>query len=330
MRRLSVVIPIYQVEQYLPKCLDSVLLPGREDYEILCVDDGSPDRSGAIAEEYAARHPGLIRVIHRENGGLGAARNTGLEAAEGEFLLFLDSDDSLCPGALEEMLALDLTGADLCVFGFLKVDEAGRVLSEVKGSARQGRFTLAEAPELLLDPPNAWNKLWRRSLFLDSGIRYPARLWYEDLATSPGLYLQAGTILAVDRPWIRYLLRGGSITNSKNLARNAEIIPAVDSALDFFRKRGRFEEFAPALEAMCVYHQLLTATVRVNAIDPRSPLQRELQTDLERKFPNWRENAYVKAFPKKHRLLLSLMDRRAYGAVHALMRANNLVRRKRV
>lgn len=330
MRRLSVVIPIYKVEQYLPKCLDSVLLPGREDYEILCVDDGSPDRSGQIAEEYARRFPGLIRVIHQANGGLGAARNTGLEAAEGEFLLFLDSDDSLAPGALEEMLALDLSGADVCVFGFLKVDEEDRTLEELKGSSRVGRFTLAEAPELLLDPPNAWNKLWRRSLFLESGIRYPARLWYEDLATSPGLYLQAGTILALDRPWIRYLMRGGSITNSKNLARNAEIIPAVDSALDFFRKTGRFEEFAPALEAMSVYHQLLTATVRVNAIDPKSPLQRELQEDLERKFPRWRENSYVKAFPKKHRLLLQLMDRHAYSAVHVLMRANSLVRGKRV
>lgn len=330
MRRLSIVIPIYKVEEYLPKCLDSVLLPGREDYEILAVDDGSPDRSGEIAEEYAARHPGLIRVIHQENGGLGAARNTGLEAAEGEFLLFLDSDDSLAPGALEEMLALDLTGVDVCVFGFLKVDEAGRVLARVKGSAREGRFSLGDAPELLLDPPNAWNKLWRRRLFTDSGIRYPARLWYEDLATSPGLYLQAGSILALDRPWVRYLLRGGSITNSKNLARNVEIIPAVDAALAFFRRAGRFEDFAPALEAMSVFHQLLTATVRVNAIDPKSPLQGELLMDLERKFPRWRDNPYVKGFPAKHRLLLKLMDRRAYRAVHLLMRANDLAKGKRV
>ena len=330
MCKLSIVIPIYQVEAYLPACLDSVLLPGREDYEIICVDDGSPDRSGAIAEEYAARFTTLIRVIHQENGGLGAARNTGLAAARGEFLLFLDSDDALSPGALEEMLALDLSGVDVCVFDFLKVDEQGRVLAAVSGSRQKGRFTLAQAPQLLLDPPNAWNKLWRRSLFRDSGIRYPARLWYEDLATSPGLYLQAGTILAVDRPWIRYLLRGGSITNSKNLQRNREIIPAVDSALGFFRKAGRWDEFAPALEAMSVYHQLLTATVRVNAIDPKSPLQRELQEDLEKKFPHWQDNPYLPGFPARHRLLLGLIRRRAYGALHALMAANKLVKGKTV
>ncbi len=330
MCKLSIVIPIYRVEQYLPACLDSVLLPGREDYEIICVDDGSPDRSGQIAEDYAAGYPGLIRVIHQENGGLGAARNTGLKAAEGEFLLFLDSDDSLSPGALEEMLALDLQGADACIFGFVKVDEEGRELEHVAGSARKGLFSLSDAPELLLDPPNAWNKLWRRSLFLDSGIRYPSRLWYEDLATSPGLYLQAGSILAVDRCWIRYLQRSGSILNSGNLARNAEIISAADAAISFFRRKGRYEEFAPALEAMCVYHQLLTATVRINDLDRHSPLQRELREDLERKFPGWRENPYVKRFPAKHRLLLRLMDRQAYGAVHALMRANKLVKGRKI
>ncbi len=329
MRKLSIVIPIYKVEQYLPVCLDSCILPGREDYEILCVDDGSPDRSGQIAEDYASRFPGLIRVIHQENGGLGAARNTGLEAAEGEFLLFLDSDDSLAPGAPEEMLdLLSREEADVIIFDFVKVDETGRELCRVGGSSREGRFTLPEAPELLLDPPNAWNKLWRRSLFLETGIRYPGRLWYEDLATSPGLYLRAGSILAVPRPWIRYLMRSGSITNSKNLARNAEIIPAVDAALDAFRREDRLEAFAPALEAMCVYHQLLTATVRINGIDPRSPLQGDLLEDLERKFPAWRDNPYLKRFPARHLLLLRLIDRRAYGAVHALMRVNDLVKRK--
>lgn len=330
MRRLSIVIPAYQVEQYLPTCLDSVLLPGREDYEILVVDDGSPDHSGQIAEEYAARFPSLVRVIHQKNGGLGAARNTGLEAAEGDYLLFLDSDDTLCPGALEEILALDLTGVDICVFDYVKVDEDGRVLAAVSGSSRRGRFTLSEAPELLLDPPNAWNKLWRRSLFLESGIHFPGRIWYEDLATSPGLYLLAGTILAVPRPWIRYLQRRGSIISSNNIARNMEIVSAVDSTLSFFRRQGCLAQYSDALEAMCVFHQLLTATVRINSIDRSSPLQQELLKDLNRKFPAWKSNPYVQRFPAKYRLLLKLMDQHAYGAVHALMRANDLLKGKRV
>lgn len=330
MPKLSIIIPIYHVEQYLPTCLDSAILPGREDYEIIAVDDGSPDRSGQIAEEYAARYGALIRVIHQENRGLGGARNTGIENARGEYLLFLDSDDSLSPGALEEMLAALSTGEDVFVFDFLTVDEQGRELDCTRGAHREGRFTLAEYPALLLDPPNAWNKLWRRSLFAESGVRYPARLWYEDLATTPGLYLPAKSIRAVHRPWIRYLLRAGSITNSKNLSRNAEIIQAVDSTLESYRRQGKYEAFAPALEAMAVKHQLLMATTRVNAIDPHSPLQRQLKQDLEQKFPAWRNNPLLKQFPAQHRLLLKLIDREQYGAVHALMAANRLLKGKKV
>ena len=329
MLKLSIVIPIYKVEDYLPACLDSVLLPEREDYEIIAVDDGSPDRSGQIAEEYAARYPALIRVIHQPNGGLGAARNTGIEAAKGEYLLFLDSDDSLSPGALSEMLDALSTGTDVYVFDFLTVDEQGRELSYTTGSSIDGVFTLAEHPELLLDAPNAWNKLWRRSLFEKSGIRYPPRLWYEDLATSPGLYLQAESICAVHRPWVRYLLRQGSIMNSKALSRNREIIDAVDLTLEAFRRAGQYERFASALEAMAVRHQLLFATTRVNSADKSSPLQRELKADLEAKFPRWRENPWLSRFSAQHRLLLKLIGGEHYGAVHALMAANDRIKGKK-
>ena len=104
MIKLSIVIPVYNVENYLAKCLDSVIYPALAGYEVIVVNDGSTDGSGAIAAEYAARYPGLFRRIDQEDGGLGAARNTGLEAAEGEFVCFLDSDDSLREKAGPEML----------------------------------------------------------------------------------------------------------------------------------------------------------------------------------------------------------------------------------
>ena len=329
MIRLSIIIPIYKVEQYLPACLDSAILPGRADYEIIAVDDGSPDRSGQIAEEYAARFPELIRVIHRENGGLGAARNTGIEAARGEYLFFLDSDDTLAPGALAQLLEDAQADDDVVIYDFTHVDEGGRELLYVSGSGGEGRFTLDERPEQLLDPPNACNKLWRRALFLQSGIRFPAGLWYEDLATTPGLCLRAKKLRVVHRPVLRYLQRRGSITDSRTLARNGEIIPAVDLVLDAFRKQGRLEDYYPALEAMAIQHQLLAATVRVNGIDPHAPLQDEILRDMETKFPRWRENAYLPGFPARHRLLLKLIGSRRWGAVHALMAANDLVRGKK-
>lgn len=330
--KLSIIVPIYKVEDYLPACLDSVLLPGREDYEIIAVDDGSPDRSGQIAEEYAARFPGLIRVIHQENGGLGAARNTGIEAAKGEYLLFLDSDDSLFPGALEEMLReleKDET-CDVLFFNDDQVDESGKVLSRGVSCSREGAFTLAEYPGLLLEQPSACTKLWRRRLFLDSGVRFPIRLWFEDLATTPRLYLRAGTMRAVPKAWLRYLLRRDSITNARDPSRNREIITALSIVREDYRQQGALERYEKELEISAVKHQLLHSTVRVNQEDPRSPLQKELKQDLDKTWPRWRSNPYLSQLPLQHRLLLKLIDGERYGAVHAMMAANNLLKRKKL
>ena len=114
--KLSIIIPVYNTREYLAVCLDSVLDNACNDYEIVIVNDGSTDDSGIIAAGYASRYPELIRVITTENGGLGAARNVGLEAAKGDYLLFLDSDDSLSRGALKEMLAAIDGSFDIGIF----------------------------------------------------------------------------------------------------------------------------------------------------------------------------------------------------------------------
>lgn len=319
MCKLSIIIPCYRIAPWLRQCLDSVLLPDREDYEILPVNDGSPDNCAAIAAEYAQRFPGLVRPLDQENRGLGAARNTGLEAARGEYVLFLDGDDLLAPGALAEMLSFPKEDADVLVFDYDTVNEQGQRLSRIRGTQREGTFSLAQFPSLLLDPPNAWNKLWRRTLFQRSGIRFPARLWYEDLATTPSLYLRAERIRAVRRPWLCYRQRGASILHSRDLSRSAEIIPALDTALDDFYAQGQFGTFGEALEAMAVYHQLLTATARVNRVDPRAPLQRLLLENLESKFPHWRENPLLRSLSGRQRLLLQLIQRRQYALLHGVI-----------
>lgn len=328
MCKLSIIIPCYRVERWLRPCLDSVLLPGRSDYEVIPVNDGSPDSCEEIVADYARRRPDLIRPLRQPNSGLGTARNAGLDAARGEYLLFLDGDDFLAPGAVEEMLAVLEEDADVFVFDFLTVNEQGRRLGCTRGVRGDGRFLLSARKSLLLDPPNAWNKLWRRSLFRRSGIRYPPRLWYEDLATTPGLYLRAESIRAVHRPWLCYRLRSGSITHSHDLRRNAEIIPAVDMALDRFYEQGLFGAYGEALEAMTVYHQLLTATVRVNRIDPHASLQGDLLENLNAKFPHWRENPALRRLPFRQRLLLRLIVTRQYALLHRIMALNDLIRRK--
>lgn len=329
MLKLSIVIPVYNMERYLPACLDSCLDAQRAgEYEIVAVNDGSTDGSAAVLADYVRRFPGLIRSVYTPNGGLGHARNVGLEAAEGEYLAFLDSDDCLSPGAVGEMLDELRGGEDVLVFDYLEVDEAGGTLARRVGCEREGRFTLAEYPALLFAPPSACNKLWRRSLFTESGLRFPVHLWYEDLATTPLLFARASSLRYVPRGWYRYLQRGGSIMHAVKTERNLEIITAVDRVLADYRARGLYERYEAELCYLAFYHELLTASARVNLIDPASPLQERLLEDFLGKFPDFRANRYIRALGVKHRLLLRLILRRRRRALHLVLRANEMTKRK--
>ena len=316
MCRLSIVVPVYNIEAYLAKCLDSLIAENASGYEIIVVNDGSTDGSGAIAEAYRQRYPSLITVISTENRGLGAARNTGLEQASGEYVLFVDSDDYLAPGAVEEMLShLDDVNPD------------GRELKYVCGCKREGPLRLSEYPGLLLEIPNAWNKIYRRSFFLEQDIRFPSRVWFEDLRTVLKLYYYAERIDYVPRAWYRYLIRPGSITNTKNAARNLEIIEAVDDVIAFYRSKGCYEQYRSELEYLAFHSQFLTSSVRANLADRRSPVQEELMRDFLKKFPDFRENPYVRSSSKGHKLLTFLLLHRMRLSVHVIMKLNNLIKR---
>ena len=328
MIKLSIVIPVYNVENYLAKCLDSVIVPGLDGYEVIVVNDGSTDGSGAIAADYAGRYPALIRLIEQKNGGLGAARNTGLEAAQGEFLFFLDSDDWLREGAVAEMLVKLEEDFDICIFGMLSVTESGVVLDDIRSCPREGPVALKDFPDLLLCPPSGCNKLCRRSLFMDSGLRFPARVWYEDLRTMPKLYLMTDRIVADSRQWYVYLQRAGSIINSANLQRNLELIDAIEDLSQYYKDRGMYEAYREGFTYIGFYNQFLAAPVRLCLADPKSPVLDKLVDNFLANYPDFRENRYVQAAPVKYRLLSRLMEKKRYGAVRFLMGLNSKIKHK--
>lgn len=329
MLNLSIIIPVYNVEKYLPACLDSVIYPGLEGYEVIIVNDGSTDSSPAIAAAYTARNPALFRLITTENGGLGHARNTGLEAARGEYVQFLDSDDRLAENAVPEILEALREGFDIGIFDCVTVNEAGLRYGYNSGCLREGCFTLREYPELLFQPANACMKLFRRELFTQTGVRFQNRMWFEDLSAIPLLYPAAKKICSLRRPWYIYLMRPGSITNSRNIDRNLEMIDAVNIVLDYYRRICLFEKYRAQLEYMSLYHQLITSTTRVNLLDRNSPVQDRLLADFTAKFPNYRRNPYVRSMSPKLRLLLFLIEHRQRLAINLIMRLNSFVKGKK-
>ncbi|WP_405012977.1 CDP-glycerol glycerophosphotransferase family protein [Kitasatospora sp. NBC_01539] len=202
--RLSVVVPIYNVERYLEECLDSIAAQTFTDLECVMVDDGSKDGSAAIAEAYAAKDS-RFRLVRQENKGLGAARNTGYRhIADGtEFLAFVDSDDTLPPSAYELMIGtLEETGSDFCTGNVQRFRAVGYYQSG--GHRKPFRETrlrthITEIPSLVTDR-TAWNKVYRRSFFDGAGVLYPEGILYEDAPVSVPHHYLATSVDVLSEP----------------------------------------------------------------------------------------------------------------------------------
>lgn len=222
---ISVIVPIYRVEKYLPACIDSILNQTFTDFELILVDDGSPDRCPEICDETAKRDA-RVRVIHQANQGLSAARNAGIEAARGAWLSFVDSDDYIAPHFCEKLYqTAQRTNADCVMCSVQNVDESGKLidsaLMRVADEVKTGREVLRKIGRDDVTPYlTAWNKLYRRKLF--NTLRYPAGRQNEDVFVFAELFCQVQRAVCVAEPLYFYRKRIGSIMNSVVTLRNLD------------------------------------------------------------------------------------------------------------
>ena len=320
MIEISIIIPVYNVESWLPRSVDAILANDTGGCELILVDDGSKDGSPVLCDRYAAEHPELIRVIHQKNAGPGAARNAGIAAAKGEWYLFVDSDDRLAPDALtrlrEVMAAED---ADVISFQFYKESVDGKSWEAWSGPMQDhSSFALREQPSFLLTQPSCWLRLWHRSVFADNNISFPNVVWYEDVRTVTKLLAKAKRIVNLPDHLYYYLDRPGSIMNSSQLPRNRDILPAFTDILDWFDREGLTQTYYDELCALTVQHVLLAASVRVSRIDPSSEILGELRSFTEQRFPDWRKNPYSRSLPRMKRLALKLVEYKRYRLIRTL------------
>ena len=216
---LTVVIPVYNVEKYLKRCVESVIAQDWKKYEILLVDDGSTDHSPQICDNYVKTYD-FISVIHKENGGLSEARNTGLSQAKGEYVYFPDSDDWIEPDtfiALSE--ALESQKFDIISFNreFVKSEEDAIVSDSVVTIVFEGKDAFVEMLKHSYITGFANDKIYRKSLFMDHDILFPKGKYYEDLGTNYKLFLSAKKVYATNQKYYHYLIDNpDSITQSWN------------------------------------------------------------------------------------------------------------------
>lgn len=236
---ISVIVPIYKVEQYLPQCIDSIINQTYRNIEIILVDDGSPDHSGSICEEYAKRDSRL-RVFHKKNGGLSDARNYGIKRAAGEYIGFVDSDDWLEPDMYELLVNLaEEERADIINCGYyfeypqkkLAVNSIDRIFDNP--------VDLCKA--LVYDEINTGVvfKLYHKSCFLD--VAFPNGRVFEDTATMYKLFLNAKKAVSISKPLYHYRKeREGSITQTRSMDNLIDCWRAHKARYDFFAQDSRF------------------------------------------------------------------------------------------
>jgi len=259
--RFTVVVPVHNVQGYLHACLDSVLSQSYRDLELIAVDDRSPDGCGAILDDYAARDE-RVRVLHlEENVGLGRARNAGMPHATGDYLLFLDSDDTLTPGALRALAdRLDETGdPDVLVFDYARTYWWGgtrrNVLAHVLSEAAGSTFTAAERPEILDLLMVVWNKVYRRDFVEREGFTFPPG-YYEDTPWTFPVLLSAERIATLDRICLYYRQRRQGNILSTTSRKHFDVHEQYARVFRFVDARPALGHWRPFLHAKMGEHCL--------------------------------------------------------------------------
>lgn len=242
----SIIIPVYNVEKYLRVCLDSVTAQTYSDWEAVCVNDGSTDGSGSILEEFAAKDPRFV-IVSQANGGLSSARNTGLDSAQGEYVLFLDSDDWLENNALETF-ASRLFGEDMMCF-------SGRRYFEAEGTMN--------APDCLterryLSGIDYYNenalahrdfafvcvvlRLYKRKFLQEDGLRFKEGILHEDDLFTPQVCFYAKGVSVIDKCLYNYRVRPNSITTSVSMKRLSDLMLTANELATFFIPKSGFDK----------------------------------------------------------------------------------------
>ena len=263
--KISVIVPVYRVEKYLKRCLDSIINQTYTNLEIILIDDGSDDSCGAICDSYAAKDS-RVKVIHQTNKGLSASRNIGLKHSTGDFVAFVDSDDYINSHMFEHMMdALVDNNADIvmCDFQYVYSDSTQETLEkDIKVrdievfAGHKAQYLMCEDYISRVIYTVVWNKLYKKELF--EGIKYPEGRIHEDEARTHELLYKAKTICYLKKPFYYYYQRPEGIVNSsENSLKKLQLIDAYIDRLAFYRDNNEFDLWEKeAVHAMRTYCRL--------------------------------------------------------------------------
>ena len=290
MPKVSIVVPSYNVENYIEKCIESLLNQTLQDIEIIIVNDGSKDNTKQKILNFRDKYPNKVKYLEKENGGLSSARNFGIPYATGEYIAFLDSDDYVEKNMYEEMY----NEAKKDNFDMVECD----FIWEYPNKSKEDHGVLAKNKKELIVKNRvvAWNKLIKREILEKSKLEFPFGLRYEDVEFFYKLVPLLNKVSIINKCFIHYVQRENSIVNTQN-GRTKEIFQVLDNVIDYYKENGLYEEYKNELEYIYTRFLLCSSLKRMVKIkDKKERKDAILETwkNLNERFPNWQNNIILK------------------------------------
>jgi len=290
MPKVSIIVPVYNVEQYLEKCLETLVNQTLEDIEIIIVNDGSKDKSKEIINKYIDNYPNKIAYLEKENGGLSDARNYGIPYSRGEYIAFLDSDDYVELDTYENMYYLaKKEDSDMVECDFIW--EYPKKSKVDVGKIYNGKHQMLEKIRVV-----AWNKLIKRSILEESNVMFPKGYRYEDLEFTYKLLPYINKVSFLKEPCVHYIQRESSISNTQD-ERTKDIFEILENVIMYYKEKKIYDEFFTELEY--TYSRILLCSsfkrmCRIKNKEIRNKLINETWENLNKHFPNWKKNTILK------------------------------------
>lgn len=299
MKKVSVIVPVYNVEKYLRRCLDSLVHQSLEDIEVIVVNDASPDESWRIMKEYEHCYPEKIKcIILKENLRQGGARNRGMEYASGEYVTFVDSDDWMDITALEKMYLSALkTESDVvfCNYQVVTEDMTKKRNKALIFKPITGELTIEKKKVLLFSDSCPWGKIIRRSIITEHNIDYPEHVLYEDAPTTPFYLLYAKKIEKVDESLYFYFERENSVTHAMNQEHHFDFSKMALVMLKRFEERGFMEQYREEILMRFTkeyYLHPLMCCIQSFTVPPIQYFN-DLKRGIKKYYPDYLDNRYL-------------------------------------
>ena len=307
MPKVSVVVPVYNVDKYLERCLDSLVYQTFEDIEIVIVNDGSTDKSAEIIKKYVQSYPNKVFAFEKENGGLSDARNFGIKKCHGDYIGFVDSDDYVSLDMFKKLHEkaiskdFDITVCDVRLVWKNKSKEiSSKVINDI--------FDKDDIKKQMIDIyPTAWNKLYKRNLF--DSVLFKKGVWYEDVEFLYRLFPYINSIGTIHIPLINYAQRKGAISKTFD-KRVFNYIDNWNGIIEYYKENNFFDEYYFELEYCYVRYLYMTFVKAASNFDKKSYREacKCAKDNVLKNFPHYKKNKYIKGlsgFYLKHFNLLT-------------------------